>query len=126
MTETRASDMPRDTSAGSDSAGSASAGSDSAGPDSAGSDSAVSDSAAPTPVRSPEQIQADIDAAQQRLADQVDTLSERLAPQSLAEDAIDSVKRVFVEEDGTPKRKPIAIAVGTVAGLLLLRKLFHR
>jgi hypothetical protein len=86
----------------------------------------VGDDKEPRPTRSAEQIQADIDAAQLRLADQVDTLSERLAPQSLAEDAIERMKRVFVEEDGTPKRKPIGIAVGTVAGLLLLRKLFHR
>jgi hypothetical protein len=79
-----------------------------------------------SPPRSADQIQADIDAAQQRLADQVDVLSERLAPQALAEDALGSVKRVFLEEDGTPKRKPIAIVVGTVAGLVLLRKIFHR
>jgi hypothetical protein len=78
------------------------------------------------PARSPEEIQADIDAAQQRLADQVDVLSERLAPQALAEEALGTVKRAFFEEDGTPKRKPIGIAVGTVASLLLLRKLFHR
>jgi hypothetical protein len=78
------------------------------------------------PTRSPEEIQADINASQQRLADQVDVLSERLAPQALAEEALDRVKRVFVEEDGSPKQKPIAIAAGTVAGLLLLRKIFHR
>jgi hypothetical protein len=76
--------------------------------------------------RSPEQIQAEIDAAQKRLADQVDVLSERLAPQALAEEAIGGVKKVFLDPDGSPKRKPIAIAVGTVASLLLLRKLFHR
>jgi hypothetical protein len=86
----------------------------------------AADAAPAAPARAPEEIQADIDAAQKRLADQVDVLSERLAPQSLAEDAIGGVKKVFVEEDGTPKPKPIAIAVGTVAGLLLLRKLFHR
>jgi len=85
-----------------------------------------SNGAAAAPTRSPAQIQADIDAAQLRLADQVDTLSERLAPQSLIGDALGGVKEVFVEDDGTPKRKPIAIAVGAVAGLLLLRKLFHR
>ena len=79
-----------------------------------------------TPARTPEEIQADIDAAQRRLADQVDVLSDRLAPQALAGEAIGTVKGVFLEEDGTPKRKPIAIAVGTVASLLLLRKLFHR
>ena len=86
----------------------------------------VVDEVLAAPTRSPEEIQADIDAAQQRLADHVDGLSERLAPQALAEDALDSVKKVFVEEDGTPKKRPIAIAAGTVAGLLLLRKIFHR
>lgn len=86
----------------------------------------VVDATLAAPTRTPEEIQADIDASQRRLADQVDVLSERLAPQALAEEAFGKVKNVFVEADGTPKRKPIAIAVGTVASLLLLRKLFHR
>ncbi len=85
-----------------------------------------SDNAASPPERTPEQIQSDIDDAQKRLADHVDVLSERLAPQALAEEAIEGVKRVFVDDDGTPKKKPIAIAAGTVAGLLVLRKIFHR
>lgn len=78
------------------------------------------------PSRSPEEIQADIDAAQKRLADQVDELSDRLQPQVIAGEALDGVKRVFVEEDGSPKVKPIAIAAGTVTALLVLRKIFHR
>lgn len=78
------------------------------------------------PPRSPEEIQADIDAAQKRLADQVDELSDRLQPQVIAGEALDGVKRVFVEEDGSPKVKPIAIAVGSVTALLVLRKIFHR
>jgi Protein of unknown function (DUF3618) len=81
---------------------------------------------APSVERTPDQIQADIDSAQQRLADQVDELSDRLAPQSLAEDAIGGVKKVFVEEDGTPKAKPIAIVAGTLTALVVLRKIFHR
>ena len=78
------------------------------------------------PERTPEQIQSDIDAAQRRLADQVDELSDRLAPQSLAEDALGRVKAVFVEEDGSPKAKPIAIVAGTLTTLVVLRKIFHR
>jgi Protein of unknown function (DUF3618) len=77
-------------------------------------------------ARTPEQIQADIDAAQRRLADQVDELSDRLQPQALAEDAVGNVKKIFVEEDGSPKVKPIAIAAGAVTALLVLRKIFHR
>jgi hypothetical protein len=95
------------------------------------SDSTTSADAAPAeaeerPSRSPEEIQSDIDAAQKRLADQVDELSDRLQPQALAGEAMDSVKKVFVEEDGSPKVKPIAIAAGTVTALLILRKIFHR
>lgn len=86
----------------------------------------VVDEVLAAPTRSPEEIQTDIDAAQQRLADQVDVLSERLAPQALAEEALGGVKKVFVEADGSPRTRPIAIAAGTVAGLLLLRKIFHR
>ncbi|MCZ3389752.1 MAG: DUF3618 domain-containing protein [Actinomycetia bacterium] len=84
------------------------------------------DAPAADPERTPEQIQSGIDAAQRRLADQVDELSDRLAPQSLADDALGSVKRVFVEEDGSPKVKPIAIVAGTLTSLVVLRKIFHR
>lgn len=78
------------------------------------------------PQRTPDQIQADIDQAQQRLADQVDQLSDRLQPQALADEAIGGVKRVFLEEDGSPKAKPIAIVAGSITTLLVLRKIFHR
>jgi Protein of unknown function (DUF3618) len=90
------------------------------------SDSTTSAETPPVEARSPEEIQSDIDAAQKRLADQVDELSDRLQPQALASDALDGVKKVFVEEDGSPKVKPIAIAAGTVTALLVLRKIFHR
>ena len=84
------------------------------------------DSGSTASERSPDQIQSDIDAAQQRLADQVDELSDRLQPQALAEDAIGGVKRIFVAEDGSPKAKPIAIVAGSIASLVVLRKIFHR
>lgn len=80
----------------------------------------------PQPEPTPVQIQSDIDSAQRRLADQVDELSERLAPQALAEDAIGSVKRLFVDADGAPRVKPIAIVAGTLTSLVVLRKIFHR
>jgi hypothetical protein len=82
--------------------------------------------ATPVPTRSPEEIQADIDAAQQRLADTVDALSDRLTPASLAEEATSSVKGVFVDSAGRVKPKPIAIIGGAIAGLMVLRAIFHR
>jgi len=77
-------------------------------------------------ARSAAEIQADIDAAQARLAASVDQLSDRLNPQHLAEEAVTGVKRAFLNEDGSPKGKPIAIAAGSVTALLVLRKIFHR
>jgi len=94
--------------------------------ESAPSTSSSSPAAPEAPVRSPEEIQADIDAAQQRLAATVDELSERLSPASLADDAKSTVKGVFVDEYGTVKPKPVAIVAGTVVGLLVLRAIFHR
>lgn len=82
--------------------------------------------AAAPEVRSAAQIQADIDAAQARLASRVDELSDRLNPQHLAEEAVGGIKRVFVHEDGTPKGKPIAIVAGSLTALVVLRKIFHR
>lgn len=78
------------------------------------------------PQRSPEEIQAEIDAAHARLAATVDELSERLSPASLAEDAKANVKSVFVDEYGSIKPKPIAIIGGAVVGLVVLRAIFHR
>lgn len=80
----------------------------------------------PPPVRTPEEIQADIDAAQARLAATVDELSERLSPASLADEAKAGVKSVFVDEYGSVKPKPIAIIGGAVVGLVVLRAIFHR
>jgi hypothetical protein len=82
----------------------------------------------PTPAPAPrtaEQIQSDIESAQKQLAATVDELSERLSPQALAEDATGVVKGWFVHSDGSVKVKPIAIIGGTLAGLIVLRQLFH-
>jgi Protein of unknown function (DUF3618) len=88
--------------------------------------STPSKAAPEAPVRTPEEIQADIDAAHERLAASVDELSERLSPASLAEDAKGSIKGVFVDEYGSVKPKPVAIVVGSVVGLVVLRAIFHR
>lgn len=77
-------------------------------------------------ARSAAQIQADIDAAQARLASRVDELSDRLSPQHLADEAVGGVKRVFVNDDGSPKVKPLAMVAGGLTALVVLRKIFHR
>ena len=80
----------------------------------------------PAEARSAAEIQADIDTAQARLASRVDELSERLSPQHLADEAVTGVKKIFLNEDGSPKVKPIAIAAGALTSLVVLRKIFHR
>ena len=79
---------------------------------------------AAAPPRSPEQIKADIAAAQKRLATTVDDLNERLSPESLVREAGQTAKGVFVRPDGSVKGRPIAIVAGTLAGLVVLRKIF--
>jgi hypothetical protein len=72
-----------------------------------------------------DQIQADIASNQRKLAETVDEISGRIAPEALAEDAKATVKGWFVHPDGSPKGKPIAIIGGTVVGLIVLRRIFH-
>jgi len=82
---------------------------------------------APAPeARSAAEIKADIDEAQLRLASNVDELSERISPEQLAQEAVQKVKDAFINEDGSPKPKPIAIVAGSVVGLVVLRAIFHR
>lgn len=76
------------------------------------------------PPRSPDQIKADIASTQRRLATTVDDLNDRLSPESLAREAGDKVKGVFVRPDGSVKGRPIAIIAGTIAGMVVLRKIF--
>ena len=77
------------------------------------------------PARSAAQIQSDIASGQQDLAKTVDEISERIAPEAIAEQAKGAVKSWFVHPDGSPKGKPIAIIGGTLAGLIVLRQIFH-
>jgi len=76
------------------------------------------------PPRSPDQIKADIASTQRRLATTVDDLNDRLSPESLVREAGQTAKGVFVRPDGSVKGRPIAIVAGTLAGLVVLRKIF--
>ena len=56
----------------------------------------------------------------------MDELSERISPDQLAQEAVQRVKDTFMNDDGSPKPKPIAIVAGSVVGLVVLRAIFHR
>jgi hypothetical protein len=81
---------------------------------------------APTVERTPEEIQTEIDAAQRRLADNVDALSDRIRPEALLADIKEKVRNTYLDENGEPKSKPIAITAGGLSAFLVLRKIFHR
>jgi len=75
--------------------------------------------------RSVEQIQADISSGQQQLAQTVDAISDRIAPEALARDAKDTVVSWFVDSDGRVKGRSVAIVAAAITGLVVLRQVFH-
>lgn len=85
-------------------------------------------------ARSIPQIEADLAATRQRLADNVDTLLHRVSPAELQRRGVEALKAkandaVFTPE-GTPRWDRFAVALGVVAGVAvtlgLARRAFHR
>jgi hypothetical protein len=75
--------------------------------------------------RSPAEIEADIAAARDRLAQTLDELSERLSPRGVLRQANGQVRGAFVTADGSV-RKDRAVLVGgalvvLLAGLIAVR-----
>lgn len=70
-------------------------------------------------ARDPDTIEKEIQQARQALAGALDELSERASPQRLGEQGKEMAAAKWAE----PKIKYSVIAVGTLVGLLLLRKL---
>jgi Protein of unknown function (DUF3618) len=78
-------------------------------------------------TRTPEQIEADLDAARERLASTVDTLSEELTPQAFARRAADTARNFFTTPDGQLRTDRVMKVAAVVVGLLVLRRLVrHR
>lgn len=76
------------------------------------------------PHRTPEDIEADIDAARQQLVATLAQLKAETAPAALAQRGIGAVKGWFLDKDGHPRPDRIAIAVGVVGafvGISILR-----
>lgn len=70
-------------------------------------------------VRDADAIEKEIAQARNALAGALDELSDRASPQKLSEQG----KEMAVQKWADPKIKYTVIAVGTLVGLLLLRKL---
>ena len=74
------------------------------------------------PPRSTDEIQRDITDTRDRLVGTLDTLKEETRPQALAGRVQNSVKGVFMTEDGDVRVERVAAVVGVVVGLVLLRR----
>lgn len=72
-------------------------------------------------ARDPETIQREIEQARDRLAVTLDGLGEKASPQRLADTARSSAQAKLAD----PRVKYALIGVGSLVGLLLLRKLLR-
>jgi Protein of unknown function (DUF3618) len=74
--------------------------------------------------RSPDQIEAEIEATRSALADRLDALQHRVSPASMAQAARDRAMRVFRRDDGSldPVRTSVAAGVAIVLVLYVVRR----
>lgn len=74
--------------------------------------------------RSPDQIEAEIEATRESLADDIDVLQVRLSPANLAQAAKEKVLGVFRRPDGSldPVRTGVAVTVAVVLVAYLVRR----
>ena len=78
-----------------------------------------------TDVRTPAQIEADIEATRLRLAGTVDAIADRVSPRNVANRTVERLKAQVVDESGSLRMDRVAIAAGVgvaVVGLLLWRR----
>jgi hypothetical protein len=81
----------------------------------------------PAPPRSMDEIEAELDATRQRLAERIDELEEYVAPKNIAQRQLDKLTGVFVDEYGGIRPDRVLVAAGVVVavvgvGLLLRRR----
>ena len=86
-------------------------------------DSTPPEETRPAP-RSPDQIEAEIEATRTALAGRIDALQHKVSPASLAQAARNRAMRVFQRDDGSldPVRTSIAAGVAVVLVLYVVRR----
>ena len=72
--------------------------------------------------RTPEQIEADMRAARERLTSGVTDIKDYVAPKSVAQRQTNKVRAFFVDEFGGVRPERVAMVAGGVVGLLIVRK----
>ncbi len=78
----------------------------------------------PPPARPPQEIQADIAAARENLADTIDAITERMQPANIAERAKDRVVAFYHKDDGSVDMVKAGVTAGVVVivALYLIRR----
>ena len=78
--------------------------------------------------RSPADIEAEMDATRERLANTVAQLQDAVTPKNLARRGVQRVKAVYVTDDGAIRYDNVAktagVVVGTIATVRLLKRIF--
>ncbi|MDP9417906.1 MAG: DUF3618 domain-containing protein [Actinomycetota bacterium] len=75
------------------------------------------------PARSPDRIEADIEATRERLAGTIDQIGVRVAPKNVARRGVESLKAQFVNPDGSVRAERVAPVAGFVALIVTVRVL---
>ncbi|HAS08493.1 MAG TPA: hypothetical protein DCR52_04535 [Actinobacteria bacterium] len=82
--------------------------------------------AEPAPEPTPEELEAQITAARERLAESVDSLADAANPLALAESGVAKVKEWFVDPETGLRTDRVAKVAGAVVGFVLLRGIIRR
>lgn len=85
----------------------------------------VKGTAQPAP-RSLADIESDMDATRARLAATLDELKDVASPKNIADRQVRKVKAFYVDEYGAVRVDHVAITVGAVVGLIVVRKVWKR
>lgn len=84
----------------------------------------------PASARTPEQIEAEIEATRARLADSIDELVDKAHPRNVAKRQVEHARSQVFDPDGNLRTEKIATVVGAVAAgvavLLIVRRLVNR
>ncbi len=79
--------------------------------------------AKPAPQRSLDEIETDLDATRERLAQGLDDLQEYVSPKNIAARQVDKVKGVFIDQYGGVKPERVAMAVGALVAVVVIARL---
>jgi hypothetical protein len=76
--------------------------------------------------RSMAEIESDMDATRARLAETLDELKVAASPKNIANRQVQKVKDFYVDDYGAVRIDHVAITVGVVVGLIVVRRTWRR